>query len=61
LFSSGRVPTITTEAVTLASGGDRRLNAVYALLQALLPFAGFLLAIVAPAVLYANRRGLRSL
>ena len=61
LFSSGRVPTITTEAVTLASGGDRRLNAIYALLQALLPFAGFLLAIVAPAVVYANRRGLRPL
>jgi putative thiamine transport system permease protein len=61
LFSSGRVPTITTEAVTLASGGDRRVNAIYALLQAILPFAGFLMAIVLPAAVYANRRGLRSL
>jgi putative thiamine transport system permease protein len=61
LFSSGRVPTITTEAVTLASGGDRRVSAIYALLQALLPFAGFLMAILVPAIWYANRRGLRPL
>jgi putative thiamine transport system permease protein len=61
LFSSGRVPTVTTEAVALAAGGDRRIGAIYALLQALLPFFAFLLATLAPAVRYANRRGLRPL
>ena len=61
LFSSGRVPTITTEAVALASGGDRRLGAIYALLQATLPFVGFLMATVLPAIIYSNRRALRPL
>ncbi|OED43295.1 hypothetical protein ACH42_10515 [Endozoicomonas sp. (ex Bugula neritina AB1)] len=35
--SAGRVPTITTEAVSLVSGGNRRLIGVYALVQMLLP------------------------
>ena len=52
------MPTITTEAVTLASGGDRRVSAIYALLQALLPFAAFLLAIVVPAVVLRQSPGL---
>jgi putative thiamine transport system permease protein len=38
LFSgAGRYPTLTTEALALATGGDRRLAAVAALLLALLP------------------------
>jgi putative thiamine transport system permease protein len=60
LLGSGRVPTITTEAVALASGGDRRLVAVLALLQSLLPLAGFLIAIFVPLALFRNRRGVRS-
>jgi putative thiamine transport system permease protein len=60
LLGSGRVPTITTEAVALASGGDRRLVAVLALLQSLLPLAGFLIAIFVPLALFRNRRGIRS-
>lgn len=44
MLGAGRHPTITTEAVTLASGGDRRLAAAFALLQALLPLAAFALA-----------------
>jgi putative thiamine transport system permease protein len=60
LLGSGRVPTITTEAVALASGGDRRLTASLALLQSLLPFLAFAIAIFVPLALYRNRRGVRS-
>lgn len=44
LIGGGRVTTVTTEAVALASGGSRPLIAVHALAQILLPFAGFALA-----------------
>jgi len=40
-LGAGRHATVTTEAVTLASGGQRTLAAAFALLQALLPLAGF--------------------
>jgi putative thiamine transport system permease protein len=53
---SGRVATVTTEAVTLASGGDRRTLAVYAVLQMSLPFIGYFLAYVIPQIRFANRR-----
>ncbi len=58
LIGGGRVATLTTEAVALASGGDRRAIGVYALAQtaaALLPFA---LALLVPAIAFRNRRGL---
>ena len=38
---AGRVATVTTEALTLASGGQRTLTAAFALLQALLPAVVF--------------------
>lgn len=41
LLGAGRVSTITTEAVALASGGDRPLTSLYALMQALLPMLMF--------------------
>lgn len=41
---AGRHATVTTEALTLASGGQRTLLAAYALLQALLPALVFLAA-----------------
>ena len=59
LIGGGRVATLTTEAVALASGGDRRAIAVYGLMQtgaALVPFA---LALLIPALVWRNRRGLR--
>ena len=59
LIGGGRVATLTTEAVALASGGDRRAIAVYGLIQtgaALVPFA---LALLLPALVWRNRRGLR--
>lgn len=46
---AGRVVTLTTEAVTLASGGDRRITGIFALLQALLPLVAYGAAIGVPA------------
>lgn len=43
-IGAGRHATLTTEAVTLASGGQRNVAAAWALLQALLPLAAFALA-----------------
>lgn len=59
LLGGGRVPTITTEAVAMASGGNRRLTAVLALVQALLPFIGFSLALLIPRLVWAKRRNMR--
>ncbi|ATJ83920.1 ABC transporter permease [Halomonas beimenensis] len=58
LLGAGRLATLTTEAVSLASGGDRRLTAVYALGQLALPALGFLLAIGLPRFLFRHRRQL---
>ena len=57
-LGAGRVPTLTTEAVTLSSGSDRRVTGAYATLQAVLPFACYTLAFLVPALLYRNRRDL---
>jgi putative thiamine transport system permease protein len=43
-IGAGRHATVTTEAVTLAAGGQRHTAAAFAVLQALLPLAGFALA-----------------
>lgn len=58
-IGAGRFATLTTEAVSLASGGDRRLVGLFAFLQGALPLTGFLLAVGLPAWIYRNRRGLR--
>jgi putative thiamine transport system permease protein len=60
LIGAGRLPTITTEAVALASGANRRTIGVYAFLQAIIPFAGFLLAFALPTWLFRNRAGMRA-
>lgn len=59
LIGAGRQPTITTEAVALASGGNRRLVGVYALMQTLLPFVMFALTAAIPSLLWRNRRALK--
>jgi len=59
LIGAGRIVTITTEAVALSSGGDRRAIGVYALLQTLVPFAGFLIASLVPHLLFRDRRAMR--
>ncbi len=61
LIGAGRFPTITTEAVALGAGGNRRVIGVYAFLQMLLPFIGFALASLVPALLFRNRRAIRGL
>lgn len=60
LFAGGgRYSTVTTEAVALSAGGNRRILAVQALLQVLLPLAVFALAGVLQHWLGRHRRGLR--
>jgi len=56
---NGRIATLTTEAVTLSSGADRRVIGTWALMQSALPLLGFLLAGALPMLLYANRSGVR--
>ncbi len=60
LIGAGRQPTITTEAIALASGGNRRLIGTYALIQTLLPFVFFALASLVPRITWANRRDLQA-
>nr|WP_086940382.1 ABC transporter permease subunit [Thaumasiovibrio occultus] len=45
MLGAGRINTITTEAVALVGGSDRRVSAIYALLQGLLPLLVFFLAL----------------
>lgn len=58
-LGAGRIATLTTEAVTLSSGADRRVMAVTASLQAALPCMAYALAALVPALWHRNRRDLR--
>jgi putative thiamine transport system permease protein len=58
-LGGGRVSTLTTEAVTLASSSDRRVTGVYASLQAALPFLAYGIAFAIPAFVHRNRLGLK--
>lgn len=58
LIGGGRVETLTTEAVALSSGGNRRIIGVYAWSQMLLPFVAFALALLIPVFVYRKRRGM---
>ncbi|MSO89548.1 MAG: ABC transporter permease [Rhodospirillaceae bacterium] len=55
---NGRFATLTTEAVTLAGGADRRIIGIYALLQALLPLLIYAIALAAPPIAFRHRRAL---
>ena len=58
LFAGGgRVATLTTDAVTLAGGADRRVIGAYALLQSALPLLVYIAAVAIPAWRFARRRG----
>ena len=57
LIGAGRVETLTTEAVALSSGGNRRVIGSYALLQMGLPALGFAVALLVPRMVFVNRRG----
>lgn len=58
MIGAGRIATVTTESVALASGGNRSIIAVYAMAQLLLPLAGFMLAALVPAVVFRHRLAL---
>ncbi len=60
IAGGGRVETVTTAAVALASGGNRRLIGAYGLMQMVLPALGFGLALALPALVWRNRRGMRA-
>lgn len=58
-LGAGRINTLTTEAVSLSSGANRRISGVFAVLQSLLPLVAYGLAVLVPSVLFRNRLGLR--
>jgi putative thiamine transport system permease protein len=60
LAGGGRFATLTTEAVTLAAGGDRRVLGVFAVAQAAIPLLAFGAALLLPALLWRDRAGLRA-
>lgn len=59
LAGAGRVATLTTEAVTLSSGADRRVIGTWALLQAAFPLAVYGLAVGWPHLRPRLRRARR--
>lgn len=58
-IGAGRVATLTTEAVALSSGADRRIAGLYGIVQAALPWAVYGVAMIMPLWVWRNRRGLR--
>ncbi|WP_427978410.1 ABC transporter permease [Agarivorans sp.] len=57
---AGRFSTLTTEAVALASGGDRRITAVMVLWQTLLPLLVYSMVIIWPKWRYRQRREMQN-
>ncbi|MEM9584043.1 MAG: ABC transporter permease [Pseudomonadota bacterium] len=57
LASGGRLPTLTTEALAIASGGDRRAIGAWAAALTLAALMPFVIAVLLPRVTYRNRRG----
>ena len=55
---AGRVATLTTEAVTLSAGADRRVIGTWAILQAAFPLLVFFAALAIPRWLYRHRKAL---
>jgi putative thiamine transport system permease protein len=55
----GRFSTLTTEALSLSAGGDRRVVGLFALTLAVLPLLGFGLALALPAWRFRDRRAMR--
>ena len=51
--------TLTTEAVALAAGGDRRAIGVYGLLQTAAALLPFMMAVILPPLVWRNRKGLQ--
>ncbi len=56
VLGAGRISTLTTEAVALSSGFDRRVTAIYAIWQAILPLMFFAFAIAISRLQIRYRR-----
>jgi putative thiamine transport system permease protein len=60
LFAGGgRFSTLTTEALSLSAGGNRRLIGLFGFVLAIMPLLGFALALAVPAWRFRERRGMR--
>lgn len=59
LIGGGRVETLTTEAIALTAGGDRRAIGVFGIMQTAAALLPFTLAVLLPAIIWRNRKGLR--
>jgi len=57
-IGSGRFATLTTEAVAMSGGGNRKLMSILALLQQGLPLLIFILATAFPAIWFRNRKAM---
>ena len=57
-IGAGRLSTLTTEALSLAAGGNRRVVGLFAILLAVLPLVGFALATLIPAWRFRDRRAM---
>ena len=55
MMGAGKIESLTTEAVSLASGADRRLVGVYGLLQAAVPLLAYGMALLLPKLIRLNR------
>lgn len=53
---AGRFETLTTEAINLAAGGDRRVVAMLAFGQSIIPLIGFILAAAIPAFVFHGKQ-----
>ena len=58
MASGGRVETLTTEAIALASGGNRREIGVWAITLTVAAWLPFLFAYALPALIFRNRKGM---
>ncbi len=58
-IGAGRLPTVTTETVAIASGGDRRLIGVYSLFQWLLPLLIYSCALLIPYLCFRQRKAMQ--
>ncbi|MCR4269236.1 ABC transporter permease [Nitratireductor sp. ZSWI3] len=59
LIGAGRLTTITSEAVALGAGGNRRVIGIYAFLQMMLPAVGFAVATIVPALIFRRLRDMQ--
>ncbi|MEM6275866.1 MAG: ABC transporter permease subunit [Pseudomonadota bacterium] len=59
LAGGGRLVTLTTEALALSSGGDRRAIGVWTLALTLAAWLPFAVALVLPRLVYRHRSGMR--